>query len=82
MHINIYSHTHIEMQIAWTRAARTDKGVHALGNVISLKMRVCVYIYIYIYIYIYSVYIYIHTHTHTHIHSHTLTTNCILYGHT
>jgi tRNA pseudouridine(38-40) synthase len=25
-------------KISWTRAARTDKGVHATGNVVSFKM--------------------------------------------
>jgi len=27
-------------QVHWSRAARTDKGVHALGNVVALKMLV------------------------------------------
>jgi len=28
-------------KVHWSRAARTDKGVHALGNVVSLKVLIC-----------------------------------------
>jgi tRNA pseudouridine38-40 synthase len=30
--------TRIGAQVHWSRAARTDKGVHALGNLISVKL--------------------------------------------
>ena len=28
----------MQHKVHWSRAARTDKGVHALGNVVSLKL--------------------------------------------
>jgi tRNA U38,U39,U40 pseudouridine synthase TruA len=27
------------MQVSWSRAARTDKGVSAVGNVVSVKLK-------------------------------------------
>jgi tRNA pseudouridine(38-40) synthase len=33
-------HAHSWRQVQWNRAARTDKGVSAAGNVVSLKMMI------------------------------------------